>query len=270
MAITTSDGYIAATKQLITYQKPTFVTTVAATEFATVQLPGNPGAPASVVFTGTPTGQIIDDTVAGYPPINTFGGGNTGYLTRVMGGYGQIGRMKIYDILFGVNISLLTLATNTLSGQPSYSARVPGGTDFSNLSIIAWVTTAVSATATTLQVNYTNQAGTTGRASATTSSLSGFSIHRIVPISLQSGDSGVQKIESVTVGGTVATTGVVNVCVVRPLWQGRFPLTNAAVADTIDKTGMPQVFDTSALFITTVPDSTAGGISDFQIEIANG
>jgi hypothetical protein len=34
-------------------------------------------------------------------------------------------------------------------------------------------------------------------------------------------------------------------------------------------TGMPIVYDTSALCVTTVADSTASGLVDLQLEIAN-
>ena len=87
---------------------------------------------------------------------------------------------------------------------------------------------------------------------------------------LQAGDSGVNSVQSVVVGGTAAATGAINVTIVRPLWSSRVPIANFGDIHALDKTGMPIVYADSALMLTTIPDSTAAGIPDLNIEIANG
>ena len=86
----------------------------------------------------------------------------------------------------------------------------------------------MSATATTVSVGYTNSAGTASRSTGATASLSGYITGRLIQMPLQAGDVGVQKIDSVTIGGTVATAGTVNVILARPLWEGgRVPVVGA-------------------------------------------
>jgi hypothetical protein len=268
MAITNGDLYIAAAKQMLPFMKSGSITTVANTLFSIFSQAGNPGA-GTLAMAANP-GTVPDDTVAGYPSLNAFGGGNTGYLTRVAYASSVPCRMYLFDRLWGMTFVLTTLTTITVTSPPSYSARVPGGTDFSGLKIFLEVTTAVSATATTVTVTYTNQAGVTGHTTGATASLSGFIAGRMLELPLAAGDTGVQKIESIVVGGTVATTGVMNVFIARPLWTGRVMIANAGDVHGIDRMGMPQVFATSALFLAVATDGTASGLPELLYEVANG
>jgi hypothetical protein len=79
--------------------------------------------------------------------------------------------------------------------------------------------TLVGTTATTVSINYTNQAGTPGRISPVTS-FGGTNFREaaiLIPIPLQAGDTGVQSIESVTVTATTGTAGNFGVCMFKPL-----------------------------------------------------
>ena len=268
MAITTGDGYIASAKQVIPYVKTAAVTTVATTRYTMFAAAGNPTA-GTLAGTAAP-GALFTDATAGCPTINAFGGAATGYVTRVSYSNTVIGRLELWDKLYGVAVSLTALATTTVTGPPAISGRLPAGPDYTGLRLFVEITTTVSATATTVQVTYTDQGGTS-RAAAATASLSGFVAARWVEIPLVSGSTGIQKIESVTVGGTVATAGAVNVIICRPLWTNSVRVANAAGSgvDGIDRTGMPQVFATSALVLTAVADSTSTGTPDLNIEIAN-
>lgn len=273
MAITTGDGYIGAGKQAVTYTKTAAVTTVAATRYTVAQANGNPGA-MTLAATGTPSGQVPTDAIGGCPTINAFGGGATGYLTRVAFNSSVVQTLELWDKVYAVGITtaqLGTLQTLTLSAQPSYSGRMPGGTDYSNTRIFVEITNTMSASATTINVTYTNESGTTGRTVAATSgSLSGFVAGRWVELPLQAGDDGVQKIESVVIGGATNAAGALNVIVARRLWRGRVAVVNGAQTDGLDRTGMPQVFADSAIVLTCTPDSTSTGIPDVEFEIANG
>lgn len=266
MAITNGDGYIGSAKQICPFTKTASTTTIANTRFSVFDKAGNPGAGTLALSTAL-TGVVPTDSDAGYPTINSFGGGNTGYLTRVQFASSVTGRLELWDRLFGINVSLASLATTTLASQASYSGRVPGS-NYAGLRIFLEFTTAAAA-ATTVNVTYTNQAGTTGRSTGATASLSGTTVNRLIELPLQAGDTGVQKIETVVVGGT-AGAGAVNVIVLRPLWTCRVGLANGGDVHGPDKTGMPVVYDTSALYVTCIPDSTSSGVPDLNIEIANG
>ena len=270
MAITTVDGYVAAAKQIIPFTKTASVTTVAAQRSTQFPQAGNPGA-GTAAFTTALTGVVPTDATAGFPAINAFGGSATGCLTRVQYACYVAARLELWDCLWGINVPTTPAAptTYTIAGASSYLGRCPSGHG-DGVRIFLWATTAVAANAVTITVTYTNSAGTAGRSTGASGSLSGLIAGRWIELPLQAGDSGVDSVQTVVVGGTAAATGAINVTLVRPLWSGRVPLANAGDINALDKTGMPVVYADSALMLTTVPDSTAAGIPDLNIEIANG
>lgn len=273
MAITTGDGYIGSAKQNIPYTKTAGTTVVADNRSTIAGAAGSPGA-LTLLGAATPSGGMPTDATAGYPTINAFGGGATGYLTRVAYACSVACRLELWDKLYAVGITtaqLGTLQTLTLSSQPSISSRIPGGTDYVGLRIFVEITTTMSATATTINVTYTNENGTTGRTVAATSgSLSGFVAGRWVELGLQAGDRGVQKIESVVIGGATNAAGALNVIIARRLWQNRVITANFSGSDSLDRTGMPVVWADSAIVACVIADSTSSGIVDLEFEIANG
>jgi len=271
MAISTGDGYIAAAKQIIPHTRTTAVTTVANSRYTVLGGAGNPGA-GTLAAAASPSGALFTDASSGMPTINAFGGSNTGYLTRVQWANSVAGRIELWDKLYGVNMStsqLGTLQTITLSSQPSITGRCPDGAG-NGTRMFVEISTTMAASATTINVTYTNSAGTTGKSSTATSSLSGFVAGRWVELPLAAGDSGVQKIESVIIGGATNASGSLNVIIVRPLWTNGTRIANGNGVDGIDRTGMPIVYETSALVVTTVADSTSSGLVDMNIEITNG
>lgn len=274
MAITTLDGLIAASKQYVPFVKTPGRTTVAAGWFTTFDLAGNPGA-GTLAGSSTAAGVVPDNTTAGVPSINAFGGGNTGYLAQVDFANTVASRIKLFDILFKAGAYGFASGTTSLSSQPSYSARIPGGTDYTGLQIWIEVSTAfATGTAWTVQVTYTNQAGTTGRTTVAlaTMAAAALTLGRMYQLPLQAGDTGVQKIESVVVtnGGTAMTAGNFNVLVLRPLWSGRVPVANSGDVHDLTKTGMVQVFASSAIMCAVAADSTALGVPELELVLANG
>lgn len=270
MAITTADGWFGAARQRLSIIKTASATTVAAQPFSLWDVAGNPGA-GSLTVGNTANGLVPTDATAGTPLIQAFGGSATGYLAAARFRNTVAGGFVLYDRLFHVgSISMTTLATTTLASQPSFTSRLPGGTDYSNTEILLEINAAVSATATTVAVTYTNEAGTTGRATGATSSLSGFTTRRVIQMPLQAGDKGVQKIESVIIGGTVATTGSVNVIVARRLADFDVRVANGLDAQAWDLIGGPQVFETSAFWAVAIADSTSSGLPTLKLDVING
>lgn len=275
MAITTLDQYIAATKQRITFFKPNLAA-LASTPFSTIDAAGAPGS-GTLAGTSTGAGVVPTDVTAGCPLINAFSG--VGYLSKVEFGNDRAARFSIHDMLFKAGAYAYTAGTTTLSAQPAFSGRVPtytGGASWGQgLEIWLEVSTAfVTGTAWSVQVTYTNQDGTTGRTTPAFTALAAAALikNRMLQLALQSGDSGVQKIESVIVtnGGTAMTAGAFNVLVLRPLWTcGRIPTGNAGDIHDMLKTGMPIVYQDSALIFLNQPDSTFTGLAELQLEIAS-
>lgn len=269
MAITTNDQRIAAAKQLVMLLKTAATTTIANTPFTLLDLAGNPGA-GTLTIGNTANGLVPDDTVAGFPVLSAFGGGNTGYLDSIQWGNTVAGRIALYDRLFHAgSFSLATLQTFNLASQPSYVSRLPGSV-YSGLEIFLEVNVAIAAAAVTVNVGYTNEAGTAGRATGATSSLSGFTTRRLIPMPLQAGDKGVQKIDSLTVGGTVAATGSINVVVARRLWSNRARVANDGGLDAGNLTNMRIIYENSALWPVVQADSTSSGLPELLMSIING
>jgi hypothetical protein len=273
MAITSFDGFIASAKQYLSFVKTAARTTVATGWFSLFDIAGNPGA-GVLAGTSTTAGVVPTDATAGCPTINAFGGGATGYLAQVDFGCSVACRMKIFDMVFKAGAYGFAAGTTTLSAQPSYSSRMPGGS-YGDTQIWIEVSTAfVTGTAWQVTVTYTNQSGTTGRSTVITSAMAAaaLTLGRMYQLALQSGDTGVQKIESVFVtnGGTAMTAGAFNVLVLRPLWSGRMKSANDGDVHDLAKTGMPVLFADSALVVALAADSTTSGVPELEVVIANG
>ncbi len=269
MAITTVDGYVAAAKQRTKVIKTAAATTIAALPFTTLDLAGLPGA-GSLAVGNTANGLVPTDAGAGHPLINAFGGGATGYLGAVDFGSSVASRLTIYDRLFHAgSFSLAALTTFNLTSQPSYSGRLPAA-DYTDLELFIEVNAAIAASAATIAIGYTNEAGTAGRTTGASASLASMTTRRLIPMPLQAGDKGIQHIDSVTVGGVAAASGTVNVVVARRLWSNRVKTANDGGVDALDAAGLPILYDTSALWLVVEADSTSSGIPEVYLTIANG
>ena len=273
MAITTLDGLIAAPSQRVSILKTGALTTGAAVPFSSFDVAGNPGA-GTLAGTSTTAGVVPTSATAGCPTLNSFGG-NSGYINKVEFWNSVACRFTLFDMLFKAGAYGFAAGTTTLSAQPSYAGRVLGGTDFSNTEIWIEVSTAfATGTAWQVQVTYTNQSGVTGRTSviSTAQAAAALTKNKMFQLALASGDTGVQKIESVIVtnGGTAMTAGAFNVLVMRRLWSGRVRSANDGDTHDMLKTGLPQIFDTSALFLQVATDSTSIGLPEVVMEVVTG
>lgn len=265
MVITTPSGLLAAPKQRAVLQKTVARTSIAALPFSVIDLAGNPGA-GTLAGTSVTAGVVPTDATAGFPVIDAFGGAATGYVTRFEFANTVASRLTVYDLLFKAGAYAFN-AAQTLAAQPSYSTRVPGGTDFKGTEI--WIEAVTVFTGNlSVAVTYTNQDGTAARTTGTIATGIAPTVGRMIRLPLQAGDTGVQKIETVT--ATVATVGTFNVLVLRQFAGGRVPIANGGDVYGPDRTGMPVVFADSALFLVVTPDSTSTGNPECIIEVANG
>lgn len=165
-----------------------------------------------------------------------------------------------------------------LPSQPVISQRCPdypgSGTNFGvgNEIWIEVVTAFVTGTVRQVQVTYTNSSGTAGRTSviSVAQAAAALTLGKMFMLTLQAGDVGVQKIESVivTVGGM--TAGTFNVLILRPLFtSGRVAIANDGGVYDLLGTGAPIVYTDSALIMVPEADSTSSGIPNISIEIAS-
>lgn len=272
MSIVTWDGYVAAPKQALLYNKTGTVTTVANNWFSNHTLAGSPGAgvlaaSATVTTAAASAGVVPTDTLAGCPFIDVKTGSY--YLSRIKYLNSVASQVLVYDRLWHVNMATATLGTGTITAPASYAGRLPAGS-FNNLLIVLEITTAIAASAVTVSVTYTNQSGTAGRTTGASASLSGFTVNRWVFMPLQSGDSGVQLIQNIVVGGVAAATGAFNIAVIRPLWFGNVGTANTGGTEGFDQTGAPEIYVDSCLQVATLPLSTSSGAPTMILEVASG
>lgn len=265
MAITTLDGYIAAAKQKIAWNKTATRTTVASGWFSLFDIAGQPGA-GTLGGSSTTAGVVPTDTTAGYPLINAFSGSNKGYLGKIEFANTVACRIALFDRLFLAGAYSFN-ANTALSSQPSYSSRIPGGTDYTGLEI--WVETVTAATGNqTWNVTYTNESGSAGHTTGAVGIGAAPTVGRCWQLPLASGDSGVQKIENV-VGGT-GSAGTANIMVLRPLWSSRVIVANWGDVHDMIRTGLNQVWADSALYAMICADSTSSGLPECSFQIVNG
>ena len=273
MTIATLNDWIGSDKQVIPISKMALRTTVANVWFSLFDVAGNPGA-GTLAGTSTTAGVVPTDATAGCPGINFSSG--SGYLSTVGFGNTVASRLMLADILWKGGAYSYAGGTTPLSSQPSYSSRVPGGTDYTGTQIWIEVSTAfATGNNWKVEVTYTDQAGTSGHTTgaqpATALAAAGLTLGKMLQLPLAAGDSGVSKIESVVVtnGSTAMTAGAFNVLVLRPLWNGRVPAANGGDCHGIDRTGLPLVFNDSALALMVAADSTSSGLPDLVLDIAS-
>jgi hypothetical protein len=277
MAIQSLDNYIASAKQRVRILKTASRTVVAATPFSVFDLAGNPGA-GTLAGTSTSQGVVPTDATAGCPTIDFTSG--TSYLSKVEYGSSVACRLSMFDMIFKAGAYSYAAGTTTLSSQPVISQRCPdytGGATFGARNEV-WIevsTAFVTGTAWQVQITYTNQTGTAGRTSiiSVAQNAAALTLGKMFMIALASGDTGVQKIESVIVtnGGTAMTAGAFNVLILRPIYTGMRCMTaNDGDVHDMLKTGLPVIYNDSALIMQVSADSTASGAPEIAFEICNG
>jgi len=222
------------------------------------------------------SGGSVGNTANGLVPVSGAGdfpyiapvGSGAAYITNasfsVDGASGGI-MVYLFDRLFHAgSYSFFGTNVTTLTSQPSFAARIPNS-DYSGLRLFAEPVVSGGGAGCSIKIDYTNQAGTTGRSTGTIS-LSGTTVQGpdAYRLPLQSGDSGIQRIDAITTsGGATSTT---NVFLARPLliWRGEGPSTDSRRLDVL---GMPRIYDTSALFLMAIKDGNSGQRPVISLEL---
>jgi hypothetical protein len=269
MAITTMDGLAAAiaSGQRIVLQKAS-ATAVANFYYTLWTTAGQPGAGAAIG--NIAAGVIPTDATAGCPIINAFTGGNTGYLMTFDASSSVAGVLSVYDRLYHAGPFIgTTLHTDTLAAQPAL-VRVPN-TDYSQLEAWFEVTAVFAATATTVTISYQdgNNATQTGTITDVVS-LTGAPVNRMYPFRLAN-SSGIQKLNSVTIGGATNTTGQGNVVIQRNIVDHTIVSANIGRPKKGPfETGMPLIYADSCLAMMFNATTTSTGTLYAEGSIGNG
>lgn len=266
MAITTHDGLVAAVAaaQLRGFFKPT-ATTVAGFTYTHWRNAGTPGAGA-----GSPTasGRTLDRTSAG--SLDCPAASGTSYLASFSGKCTAIGALTLADRLVETGALSMIVTTAQTVNSVALPARATGATDVELwLEVHSAGGTTASATVT---ASYTNQSGQSGRTATLTGGIpaSGTPANRTYRMSLQAGDTGVQSVQSVTLGTSTGTAGVLGVTLRRSLVMGVVASANLGFVLGWPDTGLAIVADDPALELLWQATGTASGALEGYVEIAQG
>lgn len=171
---------------------------------------GNAGvAPTTVANpTSATAGAILGFT-------NATGGRSKYIVSAIVIGGDAHRVIEFYDRLQHIG-SLSGTVTTAQTVGGSLTRNTTGDGNFIGVEIY----TAVGATATTITASYTNQSGTSGRTTIAMpfgGSTGNAGVNRMFILPLQSGDTGVRSVQSVTLAATTGTAGNFGVIIGNPI-----------------------------------------------------
>lgn len=261
MTIINIDGLIAAVKRNVVIQKTASRTAVANIPFSVHDLAGSPGA-GTLAVGNTANGIVPDDTIAGYPALATPA--SNLYLNRVSAKSSVACWLDVYDCLFSAGAYAFN-ADTTLASQPGFSGRVPNGS-YNGLELWLEAVTAFTGNQS-VQINYLDQDGNAGDTGVVATGVAPI-VGRMLMMPLAAGDSGIQRINRVR--SSVSSAGTFNVHIMRWLWGCRVNGANQGAFDNLLKTGLPEIYGTSALRLVVTADSTATALPALRLETVDG
>lgn len=218
----------------------------------------NPAAISGVVPT--------KDTVGAIPFANPVAPALS-YLGRAFFASNIAQTLILYDRLWhGGPVSATSTAAQTVNGAtvnrgpgiavPGSAALEPGSVG-DDVEVWVEVTTALGATAATLTVSYTNQAGVAGR-TATLALPASAIVGRMSPIPLAAGDTGVRSIQSATLSATMGA-GAFNLVLVRRVAEISSPVVNAGTVLDAFALGMPRIYNDACIAMMVLAGATTTG-----------
>jgi hypothetical protein len=183
-------------------------------------------------------------------PGAAAGGSNVFYLGISKLRAVQACDVDIYDRLVCQTVPNVTLTT----AQTLIAQALPRFTTGDTVEMFLEVLTAMGAGTPTVTISYTNQAGIAGR-TATTTLVTTLPVGALIPMTLQSGDTGVRSVETITLSVT-ATSG--NLAVVLAKYIGTQPCAIANVSDAQDyaELGLPNLTTDPCLWLVINPTTT--------------
>jgi hypothetical protein len=199
------------------------------------------------MYDGSPSGGELAPTTVAVPTNATPGslrqldpsGGRQKWMVGVDAVASAAGTLLVYDRLLHMSGLLATnLGAQTVGGTLTRNTTGVGN------EIWVEINTLIGVTATTITASYTNQDGTSGRTTQA-AAFGGTGLReaqRIIRLPLQSGDTGVRAVASVTIAASTGTAGDYGVVVARPLLS--VPLPTTGVLSTKDLiSGFPAMLE---------------------------
>ena len=178
------------------------------------------------------------------------------------------GTIHLYDRVWsctGFNATLTT--AQTVTSFPTLTRPDANGT---GLEIWIECYTATGATASNITVQYTNSAGVSGRNTVSTAHIVSMPAFRMYQVPLQSGDTGVKSIQSVTLSASTGTAGAFGVTLMDRVSSIAMPLANLGATLDFAALGLPIILNDSALSFIHQGTTTSSGIIMGQMNFIQG
>lgn len=270
MAITTMDEVVSALS--ISNQVNLFFPTAPNVSGGLVNLNqiitssfGQMSPPSSYESGGTTYNQSTKSV--GFPKW-TANGSKSAYVGRWSSSFTTIGTVHLYDLLWSCSSfsSIVTTAQSVVgfSGMPTRNST--------GLGAEIWIgcNGSTGATASNVTVQYTNSSGVSGRNTVSTAMIASMPIGRMFQVPLQSGDVGVQSIQSITFSASTGTAGSVQIFVLDRIASIGGSPSNVGVVQDFVSLGMPLIYDESCLMFISQGSTTSTGIIMGQLTIMHG
>lgn len=235
---------------------------------------GSIPAAGALAVGNTTTGLVPTDATTGAPSINDAGAGKALYLCELRPW--RVSQRDLTAVLYDRLWHGGSFNANQAIGTPfttaSPAALTRPDANGENTEIWIEVNVAISATATSVSIQYTNSAGTAGR-STTAVLINGLQQSRFVMCPFQSGDIGVRSIQGYTTSGTVATAGTFNIVIIRriAMWSSTDQSTSPPSWPQIieaARLGLPRIYNDSCLAWFMYATANATGEMDAEIALA--
>jgi hypothetical protein len=239
MAITTMDGLVASFPGQLKSLYKTFTPQSLGFYTSLLTLTGIPGA--GVAPSSGLAGDVPSDATAGAIPFTNPGSGNT-YLGKFAGAGNQLGTLSLYDRLWhNSGVSATSTSAQTIN---SVALTRP---DANGEGVEAWfqIYATMGSGTPTLTISYTNQDGTSGR-TGTSATVTTMAVGRTGPFTLESGDTGVRSIQSLTLSATMSS-GTIGLVLRRRIASVVVPVAGSGDVFDIFELGMPQIYNDACL-----------------------
>lgn len=221
--------------------------------------------PTAYTSGGTTYNQSAITT--GFPKWSA-GSGTQTYIGRVGATFATAGTLHLYGLLWacsGFNSTVTTAqSVVSFSGMPT---RNPTG---DGCEIWIGCSSATGATASNVTVQYTNSANVSGRNTVSTAHITSMPANRMYQVPLQSGDTGVKSIQSITFSASTATAGNVWVLIMDRYASIASAVPNVSVVADAIAAGLPTLYDESCMLFVHQASTTSSGIIMGNLSIIQG
>lgn len=224
---------------------------------------GIQAAPTAFGSGGKTYSQSTETT--GFPKWTAAGGGITNYIARWGQTMATAGSVIVYDLCWACSgLSGNTTGAQSVVGFSGLPTRHSTG---ANLEIWVGCSSAIGATAHNVTVSYTNQAGTAGRTTVSTAGIASMPANRMYQLPLQSGDTGVQSIQSMTLSANSGTAGNLWLLIMERYTMISCPVPNVGVILDFAALGLPTPSNEACLLFQHQGTTTSSGLILGQMDI---